>query len=62
MPHKQTEKDFYLVEELATKLRVSTMTIYRYIKAHKLTAYKIGRDYRIGKVEFNNFINSVSSK
>lgn len=62
MSHKPNEKDFYLVEELAAKLRVSTMTIYRYIKAGKLSAHKIGRDYRIGKTEFNNFLNSVSSK
>ncbi|HQK58398.1 MAG TPA: helix-turn-helix domain-containing protein [Candidatus Pacearchaeota archaeon] len=32
------EKNFYLVEELAKKLRVSEMTIYRYIKARKLKA------------------------
>ncbi len=29
------QKQFYLVEELAEKLRLSNMTIYRYIKAKK---------------------------
>ena len=30
------QNEFYLVEELAEKLRVSNMTIYRYIKAGKI--------------------------
>ena len=48
--------DFYLVEELAEKLRVNPMTIYRYIKAGKLEAHKIGKEYRIAKIEFDRFI------
>ena len=56
------EKEFYLVEELAKKLRVSEMTIYRYIKAKKVKAYKIGKEYRIDKQEFNNFLNRVKNK
>jgi len=56
------EKEFYLVEELAKKIRVSNMTIYRYIKARKLNAYKIGKEFRIDKEEFNNFLNKVKTK
>ncbi len=56
------EKDFYLVEELAEKLRVSEMTIYRYIKAKKIKAYKIGKEYRIDNKEFNSFLNGVKNK
>jgi len=56
------QKEFYLVEELAEKLRVSNMTIYRYIKAGKLKAYKIGKEFRIDKAEFNNFLNKVKTK
>ncbi len=52
------QKDFYLVEELAKKLRVSNMTIYRYIKAGKISAYKIGKEFRIERKEFNNFLNN----
>lgn len=51
------EKEFYLVEELADVLRVSNMTIYRYIKAHKIRAYKIGKEFRIEKKEFQAFLN-----
>jgi excisionase family DNA binding protein len=56
------KKDFYLVEELAQKIRVSTMTIYRYIKAKKIKAYKIGKEFRIDKEEFTNFLNKVKNK
>ena len=56
------QKEFYLVEELAKKLRVSNMTIYRYIKAEKLKAYKIGKEFRIEKREFDNFLSKVKTK
>jgi excisionase family DNA binding protein len=56
------EKEFYLVEELAKKLRVCDMTIYRYIKAGKLKAYRIGKEFRIDKEEFNNFLDRVKNK
>ncbi|MBP6908407.1 MAG: helix-turn-helix domain-containing protein [Candidatus Pacebacteria bacterium] len=56
------EKEFYKAEDLAKLLEVNIMTIYRYIKANKLKAYKIGREFRIDKVEFNKFLNSVSNR
>jgi excisionase family DNA binding protein len=51
------QPDFYLVEELAEKLRVNKMTIYRWIKAGKLEVYKMGKEYRIPKKEFDNFMS-----
>jgi len=54
-----TNKEFYLVEELAKRLRVCNMTIYRYIKAGKIKAYKIGKEFRIDDKEFNKFLNKV---
>jgi len=56
---KETEKDYYLCEELAESLRLNVMTVYRYIDAGKLEAYKIGRHYRIKKDEFERFLESV---
>jgi len=52
------EKDFYTAKELAEKLRVNIMTIYRYIKAKKLKAYKIGKEFRIEKEEFERFLRN----
>lgn len=57
----EKEKDFYLVEELAESLRVSNMTIYRYIKAGKIKAYKIGKEFRIGKNDFNKFLKQTKN-
>ena len=54
--------DFYLVSELAEKLRVSEMTIYRYIDASKLKAYKIGKEFRIERSEFERFMNKAKTK
>jgi len=56
------EKEFYKAEDIAKLLKVNIMTVYRYIKASKLKAYKIGKEFRIDKNEFNNFLNSVKTK
>lgn len=50
-------KEFYTAKELAEKLRVNVMTIYRYIKAGKLKAYKFGKEFRINKKEFEQFLS-----
>lgn len=56
------EKEFYLAEELAGKLRVNIMTIYRYIKADKLKAYKFGKEFRIDRQEFERFLANAKTK
>ena len=56
------EKEFYKAEDLAEKLEVNIMTIYRWIKAGKLEAYKIGKEFRIDKKEFQSFLNKVKTK
>lgn len=56
------EKEFYKAEDLAELLEVNIMTIYRYIKAGRLKAYKIGREFRIEKNEFQAFLKKVSTK
>jgi len=56
------QKEFYTAKELAEKLRVNIMTIYRYIKAGKLNAHKIGKDFRIDKNDFNKFLNKTKTK
>jgi excisionase family DNA binding protein len=56
------EKSFYRAEELAEMLQVNIMTIYRYINAKKIKAYKIGREYRVDNAEFQAFLKKVSTK
>jgi excisionase family DNA binding protein len=52
-----TNREFYTAQELADKLEVNIMTIYRYIKAGKLKAYKFGKEFRIDTKEFESFLN-----
>ncbi|MSR78665.1 MAG: DNA-binding protein [Candidatus Taylorbacteria bacterium] len=53
------DKEFYTARELADKLQMNIMTIYRYIKARKLKAHKIGKEYRVEKSEFDKFLNKT---
>jgi len=57
-----SQEEFYTAEELAKILKVNIMTIYRYIKAGKIKAYKIGKEFRINKFEFQDFLNNVCIK
>jgi len=60
--NSKNNQEFYTAEELAKILKVNIMTIYRYIKAGKVTAYKIGKEFRIEKEELNIFLNKVKTK
>lgn len=54
---------FFTIEEVAKLLKVSEMTIYRYIKAKKLSAYKLGRKaYRIKDKDLQAFLDKVRTK
>ena len=57
-----TNKQFYNAQELADTLGYNIMTIYRYINAGKLKAYKIGKEFRIDKKEFSKFLDKVKIK
>lgn len=56
------EREFYTSKELAEALQVNIMTVYRYIKARKITAYKIGKEFRIDKTEFKEFLKRSSNQ
>ena len=59
---KNKNEYFYTAQELADILKVNIMTIYRYIKAGKITAYKIGKEFRIEKKDFERFLDKVKTK
>lgn len=54
--------EFYTPAEVAEKLRVNIMTIYRYIKAGKIRAYKLGKEFRIDVKEYERFLKSIETK
>ena len=47
---------FLTVDEIADSLKVVPMTIYRYLKAGKLTVYKFGKEYRVYERDFKTFL------
>ena len=49
-------KDWLTVEEIANDLRVHVSTVRDWIKQKKLKAAKFGRDYRIKRVDYEEFI------
>ncbi len=57
-----SKKEFHTAKELAEKLRVNIMTIYRYIKAGKISAHKIGKEFRIEANEYSRFLDNVKTK
>lgn len=51
-----TVSKFYTIDEIAQLLKVSYLTVFRWIKANKLSAYKIGKQYRIDVQDLNKFL------
>jgi excisionase family DNA binding protein len=49
---------FLTVSEVSNLLRLSVLTIYKYIREGKLTAFDFGGHYRISDQSLNEFINS----
>ena len=47
---------FMTVSEVATSLRVSTMTVYRLINGGELPAARIGRSFRVRTEDLGTFV------
>ena len=47
---------FLTVQEVATLMRVSTMTVYRLIKAGDLPAVRVGRSFRVRDVDVDAYL------
>lgn len=53
---KRLKEQYFTIEEVAKMLKVVYLTVYRWIQAGKLTAYKVGKQYRIKKEDLDKFI------
>ena len=53
---EKTATQFYTIEEIAELLKVSYLTVFRWVQAGKLTAYKVGKQYRIDVQDLNKFL------
>lgn len=57
----EVKSNFYTTSEIAEMLKLNVMTVYRYIKSGKLSAHKIGKEYRVSKVELEKFLKSTQT-
>lgn len=52
-PHDST---FLTVAEVAARMRVSKMTVYRMVHNGELPAVRLGRSFRVTEEDVNNYI------
>lgn len=50
------EEEFYTVKEIAKRLKTKDFTVIDWIRKKELRAYKVGREYRIRKTDFDEFL------
>ena len=56
------EQVWYTVQEIAVLLKLSELTIYKYIKSHQLEAIEFGGHYRVSKSSLDRFIGQHKVK
>lgn len=55
--HAPEQAGFMTVNEVASLLRVSNMTVYRLINAGELPAARIGKSYRIRRGDVDRYLS-----
>lgn len=50
------EEEFLTPKDVARILKVSYMTVYRWIQAGKLKAYQVEKQFRVKKTDFDEFV------
>jgi excisionase family DNA binding protein len=58
MAQQEGPTRFMTVAEVAALMRVSTMTVYRLIKAGDLPAVRVGKSYRLREDDVDQFLAS----
>ena len=53
---------YYTIIEVAKLLKVVYLTVYRWIRAGKLPAFQVEKQYRITKTDFEKFMQSYKVK
>ena len=56
LPTQPERARFLTVAEVAALLRVSTMTVYRLIKAGELRAVRVGKSYRLTEDDVDQYL------
>ena len=61
-PKDVFQERFLTVDQVAERLQLSKMTIYRYLKAGKIAAYDLGKEYRIKQSDLEEFLEKKRLK
>ena len=56
MGQELSKARFLTVQEVADLMRVSSMTVYRLIKAGDLPAVRVGRSFRVAESDVNAYL------
>ena len=59
LPQNPERAHFLTVAEVASQLRVSTMTVYRLIKDVQLAAVRVGKSYRVREEDVDRYLAST---
>lgn len=52
----------FSTKEVAEKFKVTYLTVFRWIKAGKLKAFKVGKQYRVKQEDLETFIEQSKSE
>ncbi|HMU35407.1 MAG TPA: helix-turn-helix domain-containing protein [Marmoricola sp.] len=52
-----SEVEFLTVAEVAQKMRVSKMTVYRLVHGGELPAVRVGRSFRVSEDDVNEYLS-----
>ena len=58
MVENHVQARFLTVAEVAALMRVSTMTVYRLIKAGDLASVRVGKSYRVREDDVDRYLSS----
>lgn len=56
------EEEFLTTRDIAKLLKLDVATIRRYIQEGKLRAFKLGREFRIRKKDFEEFLEERKTR
>ena len=50
------DETYYTLDEIAQRLKVSYRTVYRWVQAKELSAYKLGTEWRVAESDLQEFL------
>ena len=52
------DETYYTLAEIAQRLKVSYRTVYRWVQAGELSAYKLGTEWRVAESDLQSFLQA----